>query len=257
MTSQARHWENLFWPLGAAGVLLAGWYAAVLWSGTSVFPSPFDVQRGLAELVRKGVLASYMRDSLYRVAMGYTLAVLTGIPAGLALGWYPAAATAVNPMIQIMRPISPLAWIPLAIVWFGAGDMASIFLIYLGSVFPIVVATMNGVRNVPRMFSQAAQNFGLSPARMLGRVVLPAALPQVIVGLRIALGVAWLVMVAAEMIAATSGLGYLIIDSRDAGKRYDLVVAGMLLIGLIGLALDLGMRRLEKLKSVRWGFRDE
>ncbi|MGH9723249.1 MAG: ABC transporter permease, partial [Bryobacteraceae bacterium] len=113
------------------------------------------------------------------------------------------------------------------------------------------------VRNVPPKFRQAGQNFGLTPAQLLRRVVFPAALPQVLVGLRIALGIAWLVVVAAEMIAVDSGLGYLIIDSRNAGKRYDLVVSGMLLIGVIGLCLDIGIRRLETLRSVRWGFSNE
>jgi NitT/TauT family transport system permease protein len=130
-------------------------------------------------------------------------------------------------------------------------------LIFLASFFPVVVATVNGVRNVPPMFRNAGQNFGLTPAALLGRVIFPASLPQVLVGLRIALGIAWLVVVAAEMIAVDSGLGYLIIDSRNAGKRYDLVVAGMLLIGLIGLGLDMSIRRMERWKSVRWGFSNE
>jgi NitT/TauT family transport system permease protein len=186
--------------------------------------------------------------------MGYTMAILCGIPFGLLLGWSPPAATTVNPVIQMLRPISPLAWIPLSIVWFGVSDLAAVFLIFLAAFFPVVVATMNGVRNVPRMFLHAGKNFGLTDATLLRRVVFPAALPQVLVGLRIALGVAWLVVVAAEMIAVDSGLGYLIIDSRNAGKRYDLVVAGMLLIGLIGLGLDFTIRRLETWKSVRWGF---
>jgi NitT/TauT family transport system permease protein len=113
---------------------------------------------------------------------------------------------------------------------------------------------MNGVRNLPPMFRNAGQNFGLGAAALLQRVIFHAALPQILIGLRIALGIAWLVLVAAEMIAVDSGLGYLIIDSRNAGKRYDLVVAGMLLIGLIGLGLDSIMRRIERLPSLRWGF---
>ena len=252
-----KRWESLFWPLLAAAVFLAVWQAAVIGSHTRVFPAPLDVVRGMRELARRGLLASYTRDSLMRVASGYLLAVTLGIPAGLVLGWYPVAALAFNPVIQILRPISPLAWIPLAIVWFGIGNTSSIFLIFLASFFPVVVATVNGVRNVPPMFRNAGQNFGLSPAALLARVVFPAALPQVLVGLRIALGIAWLVVVAAEMIAVDSGLGYLIIDSRNAGKRYDLVVAGMILIGLIGLGLDMAIRTMERWKSVRWGFSNE
>ena len=160
-----------------------------------------------------------------------------------------------NPVIQLLRPISPLAWIPVSIVLFGISNFATIFLIFLASFFPIVVTTMNGVRSIPSMYLLAGRNFDLSPVARLTRVVLPAALPQVLTGLRIALGVAWLVVVAAEMIAVDSGLGYLVIDSRNAGKRYDLVVAAMLLIGLIGLGLNVFMRRVERIRSVQWGFR--
>jgi NitT/TauT family transport system permease protein len=113
---------------------------------------------------------------------------------------------------------------------------------------------MNGVRNVPPMYVQAGRNFGLSTMALMTRVIVPAVLPRIVVGLRIAFGVAWLVLVAAEMIAVDSGLGYLIIDARNAGKRYDLVVGGMLLIGVIGLALDALIRTTEKLKFVRWAF---
>ncbi len=178
-----------------------------------------------------------------------------GIPLGLTLGWYPAANQVANPVLQLLRPISPIAWIPIAIILFGVGDHAATFLIFLGAFFPIVVTCANGVSNVPSMFRQAGRNFGLAPPQLLAKVVFPAALPQIIIGLRIALGIAWLVVVAAEMIAVNSGLGYLVIDSRNAGKRYDLVVAAILLIGMIGLALDLCFRRLERLRSVRWGFR--
>lgn len=255
--ASVRRWEPYAWPVGTAAAILCFWQAGVRWSGTPVFPSPTDVAGALAELLRKGLLWSYIGDSMLRVGAGYASAVLVGIPLGLFLGRYPAAAAAVNPVLQMLRPISPIAWIPLAIVWFGATDLAAVFLIFLASVFPITVATTNGARNVPPMFLQAGQNFGLSAPALIVRVVFPAALPQMLVGLRIALGVAWLVLVAAEMIAVTSGLGYLIIDSRNAGQRYDLVIAGMLIIGLIGLGLDVGIRRLETWKSVRWGFRHE
>jgi NitT/TauT family transport system permease protein len=216
-----------------------------------------DVEHGAAELARRGVLLQYVFDSLRRVGWGYVTAAALAIPSGLILGWYPAAAYVVNPVIQMVRPISPIAWIPISIVWFGVGDSAAVYLIFIASFFPIVVASMNGVRNVPSMYRRAGRNFGLSPIKLIARVVVPAALPQMIVGLRIALGIAWLVVVAAEMIAVDSGLGYLVIDSRNSGKRYDLVVAAMLLIGVTGLALDAIFRRVEKLKSVRWGFQHE
>ena len=255
--AQPWKWEKYFWPVLTAALFLTTWHVLVKWTGSRIFPSPLDVERGMAELVRKGLMFRYIGDSLRRVSTGYLSAALLGIPAGLLLGWYPASAAVVNPAIQMLRPISPIAWIPVSIVWFGVGDMAAIYLIFLGAFFPIVVASMNGVRNVPSMYRRAGRNFGLSPAQLLSKVVFPAALPSVIVGLRIALGIAWLVVVAAEMIAVDSGLGYLVIDARNSGKRYDLVIAAMLLIGVIGLGLDVGFRRIEKFKSVRWGFRNE
>jgi NitT/TauT family transport system permease protein len=247
-----RQWERLLWPLLVGALLLLGWHLAVKWTGSKVFPSPLEVQKGMVDLWRTGVLGRYIFDSLRRVAIGFLLATVLGIPAGLSLGWYPAAAQVVNPVIQMVRPISPIAWIPLAIIWFGVGDGAAVYLIFLAAFFPIVVAAMNGVRNVPPMFRQAGRNFGLNTAQLLARVVFPASLPQILIGLRIALGIAWLVVVAAEMIAVDSGLGYLVIDARNSGKRYDLVVAAMLMIGIIGLALDLAFRQLEKFKAVRW-----
>jgi NitT/TauT family transport system permease protein len=255
--AEPKKWEKFFWPLLATALLLALWHYSVAWTATKIFPSPLDVKKGIVELIRKNVLWGDIIDSLRRVAIGFGAATVIGIPLGLTLGWYPAANQVVNPLLQILRPISPIAWIPVAIILLGVGDHAATSLIFLGALFPIVVACVDGVSNVPSVFRLAARNFGLSPARILSHVVFPAALPKIIVGLRIALGIAWLVVVAAEMIAVDSGLGYLVIDSRNSGKRYDLVVAAMLIIGLIGLVLDTGFRRLEKIKSVRWGFRDE
>jgi NitT/TauT family transport system permease protein len=254
-TAKADTAEKLLWPalVIAGGVLL--WHFAVRITKTTVFPSPRAVALGFGELARRGVLLPYTFDSLFRVGCGYGLALLVGIPAGLFLGWRAAAARAANPVIQLLRPISPLAWIPVSIVLFGVSNFATIFLIFLGSFFPIVVATMNGVRSIPSMYLRAGRNFDLSPSARFARVVLPAALPQILIGLRIALGIAWLVVVAAEMIAVDSGLGYLVIDSRNAGKRYDLVVAAMISIGVIGLVLNVLAKRIERLKSVRWGFR--
>lgn len=254
--TRPRLWESFFWPVVAAAVLLALWHYSVIWTATKVFPSPLSVEKGIAELLHKHVLWADIGDSLRRVALGFGAAIIVGIPLGLFLGWNPSANQVVNPVLQILRPISPIAWIPVAIIFFGVGDYAAIFLIFLGSFFPIVVACVSGVSSVPPVLLSAGRNFGLSTPRLLTRVIFPAALPQILVGVRLALGIAWLVVVAAEMIAVDSGLGYLVIDSRNSGKRYDLVVAAMLMIGVIGLALDFLIRSIEKNKSVRWGFRN-
>lgn len=248
------HWFDFALPVGVAIAFLILWHTAVRISGSDLFPTPLEVARGIAELAQKGLLLRYIVASLFRVSWGFTAAVLIGVPLGLVLGWYTRAFQAFNPMLQIFRPISPIAWIPLAILWFGVTDAAPIFLIFLASVFPITVSAIAAVQNMQPVYLRAAQNFGLSRSELFRQVIFRASLPQVITGIRIALGIAWLVVVAAEMIAVNSGLGYLIIDARNAGKRYDLVVAGMVLIGLIGLVLDLLVRQLEKFDEVRWGY---
>jgi NitT/TauT family transport system permease protein len=249
-----RSLASVLLPLIVAVIFLLVWDLAVRLTGSKLFPTPLEVAAGIVELVRKGLLLKYIAASLFRITWGFLLAVVVGVPSGLVLGWFRPARQAFNPMIQVFRPISPIAWIPVAIIWFGVTDAAPVFLIFLASVFPITVSAMAAVRNVQPVYLRAAQNFGLSGFQLFRRVIFPATLPQIITGLRIALGIAWLVVVAAEMIAANSGLGYLIIDARNAGKRYDLVVAGMVLIGLIGWLLDVLMRQVERLPSVSWGY---
>jgi len=241
-------------PFSATAALLAVWFLAAHRQVSGLFPDPLQVLSGILELLRRGLLAKYVVASLFRVSWGYLLAVVTAIPIGLLLGWYRRGEQALNPLLQLLRPISPLAWIPISILWFGVGDVASIFLIFLASFLPLTVAAMNAVRNVPTTLLHAGRNFGLSDRRLLVGVILPASLPQLIVALRISLGVAWLVVVAAEMIAVNSGLGFLIVDARNAGNRYDLVVAGMVMIGLIGLVLDVSIRQIEKMKALKWGY---
>jgi NitT/TauT family transport system permease protein len=235
-------------------LVIAFWWALVAATRSAIFPTPWQVVQGAAELAADGTLWRHIGASLLRVSTGFTLAVAVAVPLGLWMGWTRRAFVALNPILQMLRPISPIAWIPIAILWFGVGNASPIFLIFLSSVFPMIVQTVVGVHTIERRYLWAARNFGVSRYTFFRGVVIPAALPQIIVGMRIGLGVAWLVVVAAEMIALHSGLGYLIIDSRTAGNRYDLVVAGMVMIGLIGLFLDFLMRRLEGLKSVRWRY---
>ena len=223
-------------------------------SKTPYFPTPAQVVRGFAELVRNGTLVQHVAASLMRVTIGYVGAVMVAIPLGVLMGWFPQIFYAVNPLIQLLRPISPIAWIPLAILWFGVGNLSPIFLIFISSFFPMVVGAASGVQTVERQYIRAAMNFGIKEHILLRKVVVPAALPQIIVGMRLGLGVAWLVVVAAEMIAVDSGLGYLIIDSRNAGNRYDLVVAAMVIIGVMGFLLDTVLRRLDRLDGVRWRY---
>jgi len=241
-------------PVLVIALLIALWWFIVARSDSPIFPTPWQVVTGAWELVEDGTLAQHIGASVFRVAIGFGLAFLVAIPLGLWMGWVSGAYYTLNPLFQMLRPISPIAWIPVAILWFGVGNMSPIFLIFISSVFPMIVQTTVGVRTIDRRYLRAAANFGVSRSVLFRRVVFPAVLPEIIVGMRIGIGVAWLVVVAAEMIALNSGLGYLIMDSRNAGNRYDLVIASMIIIGVIGLLLDGATRLLERQKTVKWRY---
>lgn len=256
---------KLVLPLASTAVFVAFWHMTCEWlaydlaqpDGTvrriELFPTPYQTLVAMEQLLGDGTLLRYAVASIYRVAFGFTIASVLGIPIGLWAGWYLRGFQAVNPLIQALRPISPIAWIPLAVLWFGVKDASAIFLIALASFFPIVTGTIAGVRTIPSVYVRSAQNFRLGGLELFRRVLLPAAMPQILISLRIALGIAWMVIVAAEMIAVDSGLGYLILDARNA-SNYDRVLAAMLAIGAIGVGLDLLVRQLEKFDEVRWGF---
>lgn len=238
-------------------LLLVLWQAAVWRHPHQLLPGPWKTAGGIADLIPHGLIVKYTVASLFRVTWGFFLAVVLAIPLGLAIGWYRRAEMAFNPILQILRPISPLAWIPIAILWFGVGDLAAVFLIFIGCFLPLLLAVINAVRGVPAVYLNAGRNFGLGPVALMRRVLYPAIVPRLMTALRITLGVAWLVVVAAEMIAVNSGLGFLIVDARNAGNRYDLVVAGMVLIGIVGLLLDSGVRSLEKAKALGWAYAED
>ena len=246
--------QEIVLPLTVATVGVCLWQLACVLSGSRVFPTPWQTVLAFGQLWESDRLLSDIVASLFRVTWGFLLAAATAIPVGLVAGWSTRSFRAFNPIIQGLRPISPIAWIPIAILWFGIGDGAGVFLIFLSSFFPIAVGTMAGVRNISLVHQRSARNFGVRGVELFRRVVLPAAMPQIITSLRIALGVAWLVIVAAEMVGMDSGLGYLINDARNMAGRYDLVVATMIVIGLIGIVLDLLIRRLEHFDEVRWGY---
>jgi NitT/TauT family transport system permease protein len=241
-------------PYTGIALFVLAWQAAVAASPLTLVPTPWQSLLAIVELAQKGLLVRYIVASLFRVTWGYLGALLIAIPFGVLLGLWRRGELAMNPMLQLLRPISPLAWIPIAILWFGVGDVAAMFLIFLASVLPLTMTTVHAVHNIEAVHLSAGRNFGLTSRELVRSVILPAILPQLIVGMRLTLGIAWLVVVAAEMIAVNSGLGFLIIDARNAGNRYDLVVAGMILIGVIGVGLDALMRGLERLPGVRWGY---
>lgn len=182
-------------------------------------------------------------NSGFRVITGYLIAAVSGIVLGIAIGWWRVAEALIEPTIQLLRPIPPVSWIPLAIIWFGIADRPAIFLVFLGAFFPILMNTIHGVRTVDRNLLRAAAMMGATQGQMIRHVLAPAALPSIFAGLRIGIGSAWMLTVTAEMVAVKSGLGYVLWDSYYF-LRYDLVIASMASIGLLGFLTDLILKKL-------------
>jgi NitT/TauT family transport system permease protein len=239
--------SSLLYPVFSILFLVVLWEAMIRIGGWSeqVFPGPIVVFNAFIELVSDGTLFNHSVASLYRVTVGFYLAAILGIPLGILLGMHRVMDKMINPLVQFLRPISPLAWIPLAMLWFGIGDNPAIFLIFLSSFFSLIVASAIAVRSINPIYFQVAANFNFTPMELLTKIIVPAITPDVVTALRLTIAVAWLVVVAAEMIAVQSGLGYLILDSRNA-LRMDYVMVGMIIIGFIGLFLDLVMLKLGK-----------
>ncbi|NLI80159.1 MAG: ABC transporter permease [Deltaproteobacteria bacterium] len=226
---------------------------SLLLNGTENMPGLTQIGKACIELSGNGVLLRYSVASLFRVTVGFYIAALLAIPLGLFLGRRRIINRWVNPFIQFLRPISPLAWIPFAMIWFGIGDRPALFIIFVASFFPILLSAISAAAMIPPMYFQVAANLQFKVWESIRYVIIPATAPSILLGLRVALGVAWMVVVAAEMIAVKSGLGYLIVDGRNA-LRIDYVIVAVMTIGVIGLLLDHTMTRMERLESVRWRF---
>ncbi|MCW2278110.1 ABC transporter permease [Heliophilum fasciatum] len=241
---------------------LDGWLAfllvLLLWTGVAGFytpeqlPSPLDVLKAFPELWEADMLGKHILVSMGRFLTAYGLAVVIGIPLGLWMGWVTRARQALDPIIQFLRPISPIAWFPLAVLWFGIGNAPAVFIIFLAAFFPVVVTTVSAVRQVNPLYLKVAYDFGAGPLMVFRQVVLPAAFPQMMNGLHIAVGTAWIHLVAGEMLGAQSGLGYFIVDSRNF-LRTDWIIAGMIMVGAIGLIINRLMRTAERWIYRQWG----
>lgn len=250
-----RFWKSVGPSLLVVTALVAIWMsvASLRLFHQSAFPDPVTVLKAFSEEIRSGRLFTDVITSLFRVSTGFGIAVLSGVPAGLWMGQHDRVRQAFLPVINFFRNLSPLAWIPFAILWFGVGDASAIFLICLSGFFPVVLATMAAVANIPTVYSRVARNYGMTEWERLWHVTLPAIMPQVITTLRVTAGLSWLVVVAAEMIAGRDGLGFAVMDSRN-GLRTDILVVEMIVIGSVGVALDRALVQLTQLPSVRWGY---
>ncbi len=230
--------------LGLLAVLIGLWWLGSTYlldkSTRALLPPPQEVAAAAWELGRSAELWRHLLDSLKREFVAFLWATIS-IPLGIAMGWWKAVENQVDPIIEVLRPVPPLAWIPLSILWFGVGDTQNQFIIFLGCFFPILLNTIAGVKGVEPNLVRAARCLGASEGRILWRVVLRAALPQIITGVRVGLGVGWMALVAAELVGANSGLGFLINDARTV-LRTDYVIVGMATIGVVGLIIDRAIR---------------
>jgi ABC-type nitrate/sulfonate/bicarbonate transport system permease component len=215
----------------------------------ALLPPPTAVLSAAWEVLLSGDLLRNLRDSVRREFVAFLYA-LTAIPLGIAMGWWRAVEEQLDPVVEILRPVPPIAWIPLAILWFGIGDTQNEFIIFLGIFFPILLNTITGVKGIERNLIRAARCLGASEWSVLWRVALRAALPQIMTGVRVGLGVGWMALVAAELVGAISGLGYMINDARTV-LRTDHVIVGMATIGIVGLLID-WLLRILMLRLLPW-----
>ena len=236
--------------------LLALWWLATAagWVEPLFLPSPADILAKAWVLLTQGYMDAslwqHLGASLGRIGLALAAATLTAIPVGIAIGYNRIARGILDPLIEFYRPIPPLAYLPLIVIWCGIGELSKVLLIYLAIFAPIAIATATGVRTVDPAKLRAAQSLGASKAQLIRHVILPSALPDILTGIRIGLGVGWSTLVAAELIAATSGLGFMV-QSASQFLVTDVVVLGILLIALIAFALEMGLRALQR-KLVPW-----
>ena len=232
--------------------LLAGWWAASA-SGfikSYQLASPRDVVRELFDLAQSGLLWRDLGASVERVALGFAIALLCALVFGSLVGGSRLVERALDPTLQGIRAVPSLAWVPLILLWLGIGETAKITLVAIGAFFPIYVALVSGIRGVDRKLVEVGTIFGLSRAALIVRVLVPATLPQLLVGARIGLTQAWLFLVAAELLAATNGLGFLLTDGQQTSRTDEILVA-ILLFAACGKLSESGMRLLEK-RLVGW-----
>lgn len=215
-----------------------------------ILPPPAQVVEVSWQLIRSGELGNHVLSSAVRVLEGFALAAVSGLVLGIGIGLSRTTGRLAELPIQLIKPIPPIAWIPLAILWFGIGEWAKIYLIFIGAFFPVLINTIDGIRQTDGRFVELARILEVPRARFIRQVILPGALPQIMTGLRIGLNVAWMCVVAAELVAASSGVGFLIMDARQLSQT-DVVLAGMVTMGVLGKLTDDSLRHVE-VRLIKW-----
>ncbi|MCU0888266.1 MAG: ABC transporter permease [Rubritepida sp.] len=249
-----------FWGLTVAGfALFFGVWAGVAASGlmaANLLPSPLAVLETLVRLwnlpFAGHVYADHLAASVGRFLMGWAIAVAIGIPLGLLMGWYRLLDEIVTPLFDAMRFVAPLAWVPLAALWFGTGIGGPLLIIFVGAFAPCVISAYRGARLVEGRLVEAAQTLGASSRQVVWHVLVPGALPSIIAGLRVSAGLGWQSLVGSELIVVGAGLGYLMVQGQ-ANLQTSVVMAGMIGIGVVGFAIDVALRGIEAGFRRRWG----
>lgn len=200
-------------------------------------PSPWQTFGAGAEMLSSGELLRHVGISLERVLVGYAAGCALGVLIGALMGRVKVVAQLADPLLQLARPISPVALVPLSIIWFGIGDMSRYFIIFYGVVIIMIINTAAGVASTPNIRMNAARCLGARPSQVFWRVIIPSSLPYILTGMRVGLGFAFMGIVAAEMIAAQSGIGYLIMQSRML-LRTDIMFVGLVTLGIVGALID-------------------
>jgi NitT/TauT family transport system permease protein/sulfonate transport system permease protein len=220
-------------------------FSAVGILNSQFLPSPVEIIKRMFELLSQNSFAVDILQSIKRVFVGFALAGIFGISLGIVCGMYKPIYSFLNPIIELFRPIPPIAWIPLAILWFGLGDNPAFFLVFLGAFFPIFTNTYLGVSSTDEIYKRAALNLGANKKMFVTDILIPSALPNIFAGLKVGLGVGWMVVITAEMVGAQSGLGYMIQLNRII-LEIPSVVVGMITIGMVGFVMNKFMVYLEK-----------
>lgn len=235
-------------------LLIAAWQITIIIGNydEALLPPPLKVWEGIVSLIKDGSFFVHLQVSLMRFLIGYLSAVIIAVILGLIFGRVLALWNILDPVVQVLRPVSPIAWSPFIVLWFGIGDIPAIVIIFIAAFFPVLLSTVSAVRKVDPIYLKVAQNFEIRKSHLLVKIILPAAFPFIANGLHIALGTAWIFLVAGEMVGAQSGLGYLIVDARNS-MNLDLVLAGIVFIGVCGLLLDKAIGLFEKWVDRQWG----
>lgn len=218
----------------------------------ALFPSPKMAFDALIEMIQNGKLFENIGTSMFRFAVGYISSVVVAVILGLILGRLPRLFKYINPSVQLLRPISPTAWMPFIVLLFGIGNMPAIVIIFIAAFFPVLLSTVSAASNIDPIYLKVAKNFGIKQPALTWKVIFPAAFPQIANGIHLALGTAWIFLVAGEMVGAQSGLGYQIIDARN-NIRADILLATIFVIGVIGILLDGLLKLIEKRILKSWG----